>query len=473
MSGVRFGVLAEDATDCDAVAVLVRRIAGVVTSEQIGIDKHATGGCAELRKKARTKMAQMADEGCRAAIVIHDLDLNPDNNELNSELALRRRLEAIEVPPGLDRLICIPVEELEAWFWSDPVVVRKVGRGTGKDHPSPHLIKKPKEQLQKLSAAANGRPRYSTNNNAELAKDLDLALCAQRCPSFRSLQDFVHTVLMTLASGQSAPSGIAVDGNSVYWTNGGDGTVMKIARSGGAPIPLASHQANPSGIAVDATRVYWTNDDDDGAVMAVALSGGTPVVLASDQANPSGIAADAASVYWTNKGDGTVMKAALAGGAPTVLASGQANPSGIAVDATSVYWTNYADGTVMRLPLTGGTPTAIASGQSLPLGLAVDGTHLYWTNQDRNGAVMKMALAGGTPVTIASGQPMPTGIAVDASDVYWTTDTGSGAVMRTALSGGTPTAFAPGQRRPTGIVVDGAYVYWTNLGGGGVMKAAK
>jgi Domain of unknown function (DUF4276) len=195
VSGVRFGLLAEDKTDCDAVAVLVRRIAGGVTSERVGIDKHATGGCAELRKRAKAKMAQMAGEGCHAAIVVHDLDLNPSNNELNSDEVLRERLEAIEVPPGLARLICIPVEELEAWFWSDPVVVQSVGRGKGKDHPSPHLIKKPKEQLQRLSAAANGKPRYSTNNNEALAERLDLAICARRCPSFRSLQDFVRAVL--------------------------------------------------------------------------------------------------------------------------------------------------------------------------------------------------------------------------------------------------------------------------------------
>jgi Domain of unknown function (DUF4276) len=195
VSGFRFGLLAEDATDCDAVAVLVRRIAREVTSAQIGIDKHSTGGCAELRKKAGAKMQQMAGEGCAAAIVVHDLDLNPSNRELNDEAVLRRRLEAIEVPPALARLICIPVEELEAWFWSDLAVVQIVGRGKGKDHPSPHLIRQPKEQLQRLSKAANGKPRYSTNNNEALAEKLDLAICARRCPSFRALQDFVRGVL--------------------------------------------------------------------------------------------------------------------------------------------------------------------------------------------------------------------------------------------------------------------------------------
>ncbi len=210
MSGFRIGVLAEDATDCDVVAVLVRRIAKEVTSAQIGIDKHSTGGCAELRRKARVKMQQMVGEGCAAAIVVHDLDLNPNNYELNDEAALRRRLEAIEVPPALTRLICIPVEEVEAWFWADLAVVQIVGRGKGKDHPSPHLIKQPKEQLQRLSAAANGKPRYSTNNNQALAEKLDLAICAKRCSSFRALYDFVHRVLQPVGNlGDSEPTSSA------------------------------------------------------------------------------------------------------------------------------------------------------------------------------------------------------------------------------------------------------------------------
>ena len=195
MSGLRIGVLSEDATDCNAIGVLIRRIASEVRESPVGINKYSGKGCSRLRKAAEPKMKLMADEGCVAVVLVHDLDRDPNNGELNDEAELRARLEAIEFPANLFRLICIPVEEIEAWFWSDPSIIEEVGRDKGKAHPSPHLIRKPKEELIRLSIGANKKPRYSTNENDKLAAKLDLIICAQRCDSFRMLKEFVRGVV--------------------------------------------------------------------------------------------------------------------------------------------------------------------------------------------------------------------------------------------------------------------------------------
>lgn len=181
------GVIAEDDTDFEVVRVLARRIVG----EAVSVRRRVAQGGSNIRKKAAVWAQQLAGEGCRRLVILHDLDRNPANNALNDEAKLRQALESIPVPKGVLRVVCIPVEEVEAWFWSDPTTVRAVGRDRGDASPSPHLIRQPKEALIRLSRDAGGRPRYSTNDNPELAKLLDLDLCAKRCPSFQMLRSFL------------------------------------------------------------------------------------------------------------------------------------------------------------------------------------------------------------------------------------------------------------------------------------------
>lgn len=199
--GPRVGVLAEHITDCDAIAVLVRRIyAGKqigVDRKQLGIDRYGAHGASILRRKLRSQIKRMLKQGCSAFIIVHDLDRD-EFGALNDEDALFRDLTGIVDLTDVDShfvCICIPAEELEAWFWSDQAVLDKVaGDRTDKAHPNPRLIRDPKGKLEELSQK-NGKARHSPNANKDLAVDLDMDVCAQRCPEFATLREFVQSRL--------------------------------------------------------------------------------------------------------------------------------------------------------------------------------------------------------------------------------------------------------------------------------------
>ncbi len=277
-----------------------------------------------------------------------------------------------------------------------------------------------------------------------------------------------------LASGQAAPWGIAVDATSVYWTNSGDGTVMKAPIGGGTPSLLSSGGATPMPIALDTTNLYW-GDAGRGVVMKVPLGGGPASAVACCTGPLVSIALDGTNVYWTKGGvaDGAVMKAPLLdadGGAGMALFSAPSLPGGIAVAASNVFWTDADDSTVKMMPSGGGAVTTLA--QAATAVIAVDATNVYWVG---NGYVATVPFGGGTPTEVAGSgvdwSDTPQGIIVDATNVYWTSTNGN--IEKVPIGGGSVTRLATGQSRPRGIAVDATSVYWVNSGDGTVRKAPK
>jgi hypothetical protein len=292
--------------------------------------------------------------------------------------------------------------------------------------------------------------------------------CAADCSAGRCL--------VTLASGQGGPFGIAVDRANVYWANTTAGTVMKVPLGGGSPTTLASGQAMPLNVVVDATSVYWTNSaligsgasgsPAGGQIMKVAIGGGTPVTLATKQDQPWGIAVDQANVYWTNNDGGNTLQLSLGGGTPITLGTGSGLPHGIALDATTVYW--GPRGEIIAAPIGGGSSANLATGGSANAwNLVVTATEVYWV--DPTGLVGSLPKGGGTPVTLASGQSGPRALAIDATTLYWG-NSGDGSIASMPIGGGTPTTLATGQGDPEAMAVDSTSLYWTNKSGGTVMK---
>src|SRR5277367_2803271 len=101
-----FAVLAEDKTDAQAIAILVKRIIEIPNCKvlQKGFD-----GCSKLRRKSWSQIKAFHELGARHFIICHDADKH-EPREIKQ--AIEKALRAKNCF-GFSRAIVIPIQELE------------------------------------------------------------------------------------------------------------------------------------------------------------------------------------------------------------------------------------------------------------------------------------------------------------------------------------------------------------------------
>lgn len=232
-----------------------------------------------------------------------------------------------------------------------------------------------------------------------------------------------------IAVDQDSPSDVAADETAVFWT-GGQGLVGRAAKDGTSQMALATGESGPSGIALDAENAYWVDYFNPGKVSTVSKAGGPPTVLATGGTGFSRIAVDAASVTWLDFYGNAVLRVPKGGGAVTTIAHLEGLASDLALDGPSVYVTSGM--AVLRIDGPGAPPQVLATTSGNGARLALEGDSVYFTDPTA-GLVRRVPKLGGEPVTIASVQGRPMGIAVDAWCVYWAnggSGTEDGSVMK-------------------------------------------
>jgi virginiamycin B lyase len=254
---------------------------------------------------------------------------------------------------------------------------------------------------------------------------------------------------LNLITGATAPRGVAVGGGFIYWAHGGPspaqgkigrasladpaGTASQsfITMSGTAPASATS----PGGIALDGQSVYWTHVVSGpnpanqcfapacGKIGTAALDGTgvnqlfVPAFPGSIGTTPCALAVEPDHFYWSNSGTNAIGQAHGPFAPNPNFITGASNPCGVAFATGHVYWANRGNNTIGRASIEGldVNQTFIDTGAgNTPCGVAADANYLYWTTA--NGRIWRWRLDGSrgnvieSLVTDALG---PCGIAVD------------------------------------------------------------
>jgi hypothetical protein len=198
VSSTKIGIICEDENDFLAVSTIIRRVLDQ-DANKVAFKKRFDGGCSFIIRKAERWMSELSDVGCKFIIIVHDLDLNPITNMQNDYSKLYAKLSSFNVPKDVaERLICIPVEEIEAWLWSDTRIIQELSKGNKKSHHNPSRIRKPTEELIRISRHSRSKPLYSKNALPVLAEKLNIEECSRKCESMRDLVNFSKRIAVSL-----------------------------------------------------------------------------------------------------------------------------------------------------------------------------------------------------------------------------------------------------------------------------------
>lgn len=187
MSKVKcIGIIAEDSSDFETAKILIKRI---LNRDNLSFKKAVGNGCGKLRRKALDYAVDLRKRGCDMLILIHDLDRN-----IHQELLVDLQLK-IEDAPIDKKFVCIPIEELEAWFLGDPDSIKDTFNLNRRPrfNGRPETINSPKETLgEQIYLCSNKSTIFlNTKHNQKIAERVCLETVKQRCPSFELLHSFV------------------------------------------------------------------------------------------------------------------------------------------------------------------------------------------------------------------------------------------------------------------------------------------
>jgi hypothetical protein len=181
------GIIAEDNSDFETIKTIINKF----TKKNLSYKKNIGHGCGKIKRKCKDYVDDLEKRNCDLVLLFHDLDRN-DYKTLND--SLHDKIKDCNIS---QKFICIPVEEIEAWFLSDVNAIKntfKIKRQIN-IKGKPETIPSPKEFLQALIYKNSNKTIVFNNakHNNKIAENLDLNLVSKSCPSFNKLEEFLRS----------------------------------------------------------------------------------------------------------------------------------------------------------------------------------------------------------------------------------------------------------------------------------------
>ena len=287
-----------------------------------------------------------------------------------------------------------------------------------------------------------------------------------------------------LSDNEDHPSKIVSDGKSVFFVTGGtvasknegtnniksisisDGRVSVLVK-GGDVIPSST-------LAVDGQYVYWS---DGGNILRVPKAGGNSEKVVINASQPDEILLDNDNFYWliwTGEGSppAPLMFAPKNSGQARQLTPPQPPTSGIALDGDVIYWMT-GDG-IRRIPKGGGEITDVYrhAFKQPSLVLQHDAENFYFCQMNERGhsALMKLNKKSGELNELAPSINHTMEFVVADGNVYYfdevpkTGSFGPVALRRVSTSGGAPVEIDQGNAGwIKHLAVDANQIYFTDI----------
>jgi hypothetical protein len=293
---------------------------------------------------------------------------------------------------------------------------------------------------------------------------------------------------VVLAEGEVTPLELYLDGDMIYWVNGGhsdagagfaDSALRRIRKDGSGRQTVWSDPAYRkfTDVAVDSENAYVTAQNT-GTVVRVPKNGGGAFVVSSTEKGPVHVTVDrdAGKLYWFNAGSGDVIREQSLGiGATprTVATDTQAFYGGsFALTPSTIYWSNSSTFAIHQVarncPDASGCPKVLVADGGNGLGpLAIDNDVVFWGSGNA-GELWRAAIDGGQRRRLVAATVGIRGMAIDAEYVYFTVQeflSPRGSVMRIRKDGSTgPEILSSNEVWPSAIAVDDVAIYWLSLG---------